>query len=102
LFERHCSPDEQTEYRRRLRICEDLLAWRYPDAVRLSAYPTERHDGPIGIRLLEEREPWLAPWQGVVLDVGGRFVLTTRSQAERLGGSLMWRSGRPSHYVYAG
>jgi pyoverdine/dityrosine biosynthesis protein Dit1 len=78
----------------------ELVERRFPEAVRLSIHPQTCGAKKLGIRLIEP-DNWLTPWHGVAVDVGGRFVLLKRSQAEALGARLMHRKGRPSHYVLA-
>ncbi|MFL5812963.1 MAG: L-tyrosine/L-tryptophan isonitrile synthase family protein [Bdellovibrionia bacterium] len=76
----------------------ELVEKRFPDAVRLSIHPQSCGAKKLGIRLIEP-DQWQTPWHGVAVDLGGRFVLLKRSQAEALGARLVTQSGRPSHYV---
>ncbi|RAJ69092.1 2-isocyano-3-(4-hydroxyphenyl)propanoate synthase [Streptomyces sp. Amel2xB2] len=80
----------------------DFLAGRFPGAVRLSIHPQPCASEKFGIRLGEATGSWLTPWHGVAVDVGGRLVLMKRTQAESLGGELVERDGRPSHFVLRG
>ena len=75
-----------------------LIENQFPDAVRLSIHPQSCGARKLGIRMIES-DNWQTPWHGVAVDVGGRFVLLKRSQAEALGARLVTRFGRPSHYV---
>jgi pyoverdine/dityrosine biosynthesis protein Dit1 len=76
----------------------ELVEMRFPNAVRLSIHPQTCGSKKLGIRLIEP-DNWLTPWHGVAVDVGGRFMLLKRSQAEELGARLIHHAGRPSHYV---
>jgi pyoverdine/dityrosine biosynthesis protein Dit1 len=76
-----------------------LVADRLPKAVRLSIHPQFCHAAKIGIRLVAARENWITPWHGVILDTGRELLLTRRSEAERQKASLVYRRGRPSHFV---
>lgn len=76
-----------------------LIAKRFPEAVRLSIHPQPCGSDKIGINLLEASNNWITPWHGVAVEVGGRFVLMKRYQAEALGADLVYLHGRPSHYV---
>jgi pyoverdine/dityrosine biosynthesis protein Dit1 len=76
----------------------ELVEIRFSNAVRLSIHPQTCGAKKLGIRLIEP-DNWLTPWHGVAVDVGGRFMLLKRSQAEELGARLIHREGRPSHYV---
>jgi pyoverdine/dityrosine biosynthesis protein Dit1 len=76
----------------------ELLEMQFANAVRLSIHPQSCGAKKLGIRLIEP-DNWLTPWHGVAVDVGGRFMLFKRSQAEELGARLIHRDGRPSHYV---
>jgi len=76
-----------------------LVAKKFPHAVRLSIHPQACSFEKIGIHMLETADNWLTPWHGVAVEVGGRFVLMKRSQAEELQATLIWRGGVPSHYV---
>jgi pyoverdine/dityrosine biosynthesis protein Dit1 len=76
-----------------------LIANRFPEAVRLSIHPQSCGSAKLGINLLETSDNWITPWHGTAVDVGGRFVLMKRYQAEALGADLVHLHGRPSHYV---
>lgn len=75
-----------------------LIAEQFPEAIRLSIHPQSCGSKKLGIRLIEP-DHWQTPWHGVAVQVGSRFVLLKRSQAEGLGAHLASRFGRPSHYV---
>jgi pyoverdine/dityrosine biosynthesis protein Dit1 len=75
----------------------ELIAHRFPDAVRLSIHPQTCGSNKLGIRLVAN-ENWMTPWHGVAVDVGGRFLLLKRSQAEALGARMVHSAGRPSHF----
>lgn len=76
-----------------------LVAEKFPTALRLSIHPQPAHAEKIGFHLVSTRDNWLTPWHSVVLDTGGSRVLVKRFEAERLNASLIWRDGRPSHFV---
>lgn len=76
-----------------------LIAERFPEAVRLSIHPQPCGSAKLGIRLLAASDNWITPWHGTAVEVGGRFVLMKRYQAEALGADLVYRHGKPSHYV---
>ena len=82
----------------RSKAWSELIEMRFPNAVRLSIHPQGCSSKKLGIRLIAP-DNWLTPWHGVAVEVGGRFILLKRSQAEELGASLIHRNGRPSHYV---
>jgi pyoverdine/dityrosine biosynthesis protein Dit1 len=82
----------------RSKAWSELIATRFPDAVRLSIHPQSCGANKLGIRLIEP-DHWQTPWHGVAVDVGGRFMLLKRSQAETLGAHLVHQEGRPSHYI---
>jgi L-tyrosine isonitrile synthase len=77
----------------------DLLATCFPDAVRLSIHPQSCGSEKLGIGFIPATGPWLTPWHAVAVDIGGRFVLRKRAEAEAMGAYLVERDGRPSHYV---
>ncbi|XVV05176.1 L-tyrosine/L-tryptophan isonitrile synthase family protein [Actinosynnema sp. CA-248983] len=83
----------------RSRAWGDLVAAEFPDSMRLSIHPQPRHAEKIGFHLIRTRDSWLTPWHGVVVDDGTSMTLVKRAQAERDNASLIWRNGRPSHYV---
>lgn len=76
-----------------------LVAQRYPDAVRLSIHPQPEISEKIGIKLLDIDNPWVTPWHSVVLDDGETFRLVKRKEAEQQNAWLVYDRGRPSHYV---
>jgi L-tyrosine isonitrile synthase len=78
----------------------ELIAERFPDAVRLSIHPQACGAKKLGIRLMEA-DSWMTPWHGVAVEVSGKFVLLKRSQAEALGARMVQTAGRPSHYELA-
>jgi pyoverdine/dityrosine biosynthesis protein Dit1 len=84
----------------RSRAWGDLVGEKFPDSLRLSIHPQPCHAEKIGFHLIRTRDSWLTPWHGVVVDDGTSFTLVKRSQAEAMNASLVWRNGRPSHYVY--
>lgn len=86
----------------RSKAWSSLIEDQFPDAVRLSIHPQDCGSKKLGIRLSDSSfwpEGWQTPWHRVAVDVGGRFVLLKRSQAEALGAELVESAGRPSHYV---
>lgn len=79
-----------------------LLAERFRDAVRLSIHPQACGSEKLGIHLMGTADAWLTPWHGVVVDVGDRYVLRKRAEAEAAGAHLVEVAGRPSHYQLVG
>jgi pyoverdine/dityrosine biosynthesis protein Dit1 len=84
----------------RSRAWGDLVGDLFPDSLRLSIHPQHSHAGKIGFHLIRTRDNWLTPWHGVIVDDGQSVTLMKRSQAESANASLVWRHGRPSHYVH--
>jgi pyoverdine/dityrosine biosynthesis protein Dit1 len=83
---------------RRSNAWSELIAERFPKAVRLSIHPQTCGARKLGIRLIGN-ESWMTPWHGVAVDTKEGFVLLKRSQAEELGAQLVYCSnGQPSHY----
>lgn len=83
----------------RSRAWGDLVGDIFPDSLRLSIHPQHSHAGKIGFHLIRTKDNWLTPWHGVIVDDGEKITLVKRSQAERDNAALVWRHGRPSHYV---
>lgn len=81
----------------RSRAWSELIAERFPHAVRLSIHPQSCGSKKIGIRLIQA-ESWMTPWHGVALEIEEEFVLLKRAEAEILGAELIYREGRASHY----
>ncbi|AJX35151.1 L-tyrosine/L-tryptophan isonitrile synthase family protein [Burkholderia oklahomensis] len=75
-----------------------LLATQFPDAIRLSIHPQPAASLKIGVHMMPTRDNWLTPWHGVAVDLGDQFVLMKRRDVELLGGRIVMRDGRPSHY----
>lgn len=83
---------------RRSNAWSQLIAERYPDAVRLSIHPQSCAAKKLGIRLIGD-ESWMTPWHGVALQTKEGYTLLKRSKAEALGAQLICSAnGRPSHY----
>ncbi len=80
----------------------DLLAERFPGAVRLSIHPQPCGADKLGIHLVATPDNWLTPWHSVALDTGdGDWVLVKRADAERRGARPVRVAGRTSHYALA-
>lgn len=83
---------------RRSNAWSELIADRFPTAVRLSIHPQTCGSRKLGIQLLGDSS-WMTPWHGVAVDTGDQFVLMKRSEAERLGSVLVNDAeGRASHF----
>jgi L-tyrosine isonitrile synthase len=82
----------------------NLVAERYPDALRLSIHPYPPHAKKIGIGLLDAADDnWLTPWHGVALRIGDRFTLTKRRHAEQLRAKLVHDAdGYPAYFSMEG
>ncbi|MFE2725115.1 L-tyrosine/L-tryptophan isonitrile synthase family protein [Kitasatospora sp. NPDC059327] len=76
-----------------------LVAEKFPDAIRLSIHPQPPHSEKFGLQLMPTKDGWLTPWHGVVLDDGVSRYLVKRWDAENLRATVVWRDGRPSHFV---
>jgi pyoverdine/dityrosine biosynthesis protein Dit1 len=76
-----------------------VVAERFPEAMRLSIHPQPPHSEKFGLQLMRTGDNWLTPWHGVVLDDGATISLVKRSQAEKVKATVVWRDGRPSHFV---
>ena len=76
-----------------------LVAERYPHAVRLSIHPQPCGSEKLGIHLLETADNWLTPWHGAAVKRNGHFVLMKRHEAEKLGATLVYHEGLPSHFI---
>lgn len=77
----------------------ELVNDKFPNSLRLSIHPQPSHAEKIGFHLIRTKDSWLTPWHGVVVDDGKSMTLVKRSQAEEYNASLVWRNGRPSHFV---
>lgn len=87
---------------RRSQAWGSLLETQFPGAVRLSIHPQSCGSRKLGIHLSHSNlctDHWLTPWHGVAVQVGGRFTLLKREQAERLGARLIFIDGQASHFV---
>jgi len=83
---------------RRSNAWSELIAERFPDAVRLSIHPQMCGSKKLGIRLIGN-EHWMTPWHGVAVETKDGYVLLKRSEAEALNAKLIHSSdGCPSHY----
>lgn len=83
---------------RRSNAWSNLIADRFPKAVRLSIHPQACGSKKLGIRLIAN-ESWMTPWHGVAVQFKDGHVLLKRSEAEALGAQLIYASnGRLSHY----
>ncbi|RAP37568.1 pyoverdine biosynthesis protein PvcA [Legionella quinlivanii] len=91
--------DKAYEVIRRSNAWSELIAERFPEAIRLSIHPQVCGSKKLGIRLIAN-ERWMTPWHGVAVGTGKGYILLKRSQAEGLGATLIHSDdGRPSHYL---
>ncbi len=83
---------------RRSNAWSELIAERFPSAVRLSIHPQTCGSRKLGIQLLGDSS-WMTPWHGVAVDTGDEFVLMKRWEAEKHDSILVRdASGRASHF----
>lgn len=76
----------------------DLIAEKFPEAIRLSIHPQVCGSKKIGIQLLGI-ETWMTPWHGVAVNTGNEFVLMKHKEVQKLPAKLIQdENGRPSHY----
>ncbi|MCW8452123.1 isocyanide synthase family protein [Legionella quinlivanii] len=91
--------DKAYEVIRRSNAWSELIAERFPHAIRLSIHPQICGSKKLGIRLIAN-ERWMTPWHGVAVGTDEGYILLKRSQAEGLGATLIHSDdGRPSHYL---
>lgn len=77
----------------------NLIARRFPEALRLSIHPQPRVSEKIGIALVRCANPWGTPWHTVVLADRDGYRLVKRAEAEQQNAALVYRDGRPSHFA---
>jgi pyoverdine/dityrosine biosynthesis protein Dit1 len=83
---------------RRSNAWSELIAQRFPRAIRLSIHPQTCGSKKLGIRLIGA-ESWMTPWHGVAVKTDKGFILLKRTEAEALGARLIFSvTGRPSHF----
>lgn len=87
---------------RRSNAWSELIAERFPEAIRLSIHPQTCGGKKLGIRLVGS-ESWMTPWHGVAVKLDDEFVLLKRHEAEARGARLVLSArGRPSHFELRG
>lgn len=86
------------EVLRRSRAWGRLVAFQFPDAVRLSIHPQPSISDKVGVHLVPSQDALLTPWHGVALLGDGGFELVKRRTAEEMGARLVEVDGRSSHY----
>jgi pyoverdine/dityrosine biosynthesis protein Dit1 len=90
------------EVMRRSNAWTELIAERFPDAVRLSIHPQVCGSRKLGIRLVGD-DSWMTPWHGVAVETAEGFLLMKHAEARVLGAELVLGEGkRPSHFVLGG
>ncbi|WP_205635380.1 L-tyrosine/L-tryptophan isonitrile synthase family protein [Flavivirga aquatica] len=76
----------------------DLIAEKFPEAIRLSIHPQICGSQKIGIQLLGI-ETWTTPWHAVAVNTGKEFILMKNKEAKKLNTKLVQdENGRSSHY----
>ncbi len=86
------------ELLRRSRAWGRLVAFQFPDAVRLSIHPQPALSDKLGVHLVPTADAWLTPWHGVALLGEDGFELVKRRDAEECQARLVLADGRPSHF----
>jgi len=89
---------DAVELLRRSRAWGRLVAFQFPDAVRLSIHPQPAISDKLGIHLVPTQDAWLPPWHGVALLGEDGFELVKRVDAEAAGARRVEVDGRPSHF----
>lgn len=84
---------------RRSNAWSRVVGEKFPDAMRLSIHPQAAHSEKFGLQLMRSQDNWLTPWHGVVIDDGTSVSLIKRQDAEKVKATIVWRAGRPSHFV---
>ncbi len=76
----------------------DLIAEKFPEAIRLSIHPQACGAKKIGIQLLGV-EAWLTPWHAVTVNTGNGYILMKHAEVQKLNSKLILdEKGRPCHY----
>jgi pyoverdine/dityrosine biosynthesis protein Dit1 len=84
---------------RRSNAWTELIAKRFPDAVRLSIHPQTCGSRKLGVRLVGD-DGWMTPWHGVAVKTPSGFMLMKHAEAKAARADLiMGAEGRPSHFV---
>ncbi|RNM07201.1 pyoverdine biosynthesis protein PvcA [Dickeya undicola] len=87
------------------RVIQRSEAWskhleeKFPQAVRLSIHPQFRISKKIGIKLAPVKDRWRTPWHSVAVKRGADIYLEKRSNVDERQYHLIFKSGRPFHYV---
>src|SRR5919197_960624 len=78
----------------------NLIAERFPHAVRLSIHPQPCGSAKLGIHMMDTTDDnWLTPWHATAVELGDdRWVLMKREEAEALDAELVHIGGQPSHF----
>ena len=76
----------------------DVVAYYYPNAIRLSIHPQPVDSTKFGILLSPASEKWITPWHGVCVLTESSYVMMKQEEAKRIG-TLVCVDGIPSHYV---
>lgn len=83
---------------RRSNAWSELLAEKFPEAVRLSIHPQSCGSTKLGLMLLGN-ESWLTPWHSVAIKKDNNFTLMKRWEAEKLSVQMIKNNeGRASYY----
>lgn len=78
-----------------------LITKQFPCALRLSIHPQPYHSEKIGIHMIKTLDEWGTPWHNAAVYDGEKFLLVKRSVLDSLGASLVWKNGRPSHFLWS-
>lgn len=76
-----------------------LLAKHFGEAIRLSIHPQPCGAEKLGIMLLKSKDHWATPWHRVVLFDGHDYILTRKSDAEKIGATMVFADQHFSHYT---
>jgi L-tyrosine isonitrile synthase len=79
----------------------ELLARRFPHALRLSIHPQSRTSRKIGINMIATDDNWRTPWHSVAILHAEQIRLERRSEINEDRVILVFQHGRPSHYRVA-
>jgi L-tyrosine isonitrile synthase len=79
----------------------ELLARRFPHALRLSIHPQSRTSRKIGVNMIATDDNWRTPWHSVAIHHAEQICLERRSEINEDRVILVFQHGRPSHYRVA-
>lgn len=76
-----------------------MIAHEFKDSIRLSMHPSVNNGNKYSFQLIPSPKAWTSPWHCAIVINDGVYETIHRRDAEAAGYELIFKEGKPHHYV---